>query len=178
MNVCYTDCMEEIQILSASDITWQEYKRIRLEALALEPQAFGSVYADEQVKPDSFWQFRWETAKKEETSWLLVARDANELVGLVGAFQTPEDIHLHQALIASVYVRKSARGKKVGRMLMTKLIEKLGTTSLQVLRLDVNSDQTAAVKLYKSLGFITVNTIEVVLGDGKLHKEFLMEKVL
>ena len=44
--------------------------------------------------------------------------------------------------------------------------------------LDVNIDQIIVVNLYKSFGFHIKGTDNPVLGDGKTHEVYLMEKKL
>ena len=75
-----------IEIVKLTVNDWQEYKKIRLDALQNAPQAFGSSYADNREKPDSYWQSRLEDAANGNGSWLLFAKENQQLVGIIGAF--------------------------------------------------------------------------------------------
>jgi len=50
--------MKDIKVIPASQINWSDYRDLRLEALKLEPQAFGSSYEDEMNDPQANWEFR------------------------------------------------------------------------------------------------------------------------
>jgi ribosomal protein S18 acetylase RimI-like enzyme len=42
----------------------------------------------------------------------------------------------------------------------------------------VNASQSAAVGLYRRFGFEVVREVNAVLGDGKTHREYVMERSL
>jgi ribosomal protein S18 acetylase RimI-like enzyme len=95
---------------------------------------------------------------------------------MVGAF-TSEDIHL--ADIVSVYVTPPARGQGIAQRLMAALLDELAQSdTLETARLTVNQDQLPAVALYRRFGFTIIAQEEVLMGDGKLHTEDIMQKPL
>ena len=65
---------------------------------------------------------------------------------------------------------------------MTALLETIrsqaDTDSVVTVLLHVNRGQGAAVTLYTGLGFTITDEMAAVLGDGKEHQEYRMEKVL
>ena len=111
-----------IEIVKLTVNDRQEYKKIRLDALRNAPQAFGSSYADNREKPDSYWQSRLEDAANGNGSWLLFAKENQQLVGMIGAFIKNEP---DTASIISVFVTGEARGKKISKMLMNAIITEL-----------------------------------------------------
>ena len=160
--------------LTPSD--WQLFKKIRLESLLEEPQAFASSYSDYLQKPDSFWQGRLIDAQAGENSWLLFAKVDERMVGMIGAYRSPESAAVE---IISVYVSKEHRRQGVGGALMAAILEKVGNHGgVGKAELTVNQDQAAAVALYRHFGFQTVGEKAGVMGDGYLHHGYIMQKEL
>lgn len=169
--------MENIRLLEASEVKLKDYKNLRLEALHEEPQAFGSSYKDQKNSSDEEWQKWLEDYRKGERSWMIFAGDGQKLIGMLGAYQTDLDVENKEANIIAVYVTKQARGKGVSKLLLKRLLDKLtNDTSVKRVKLAVNIDQEAAVKLYESFGFKVSGKENMVLGDGIAHEEYLMEK--
>ena len=170
--------MENIKILEASDISVWEYRKLRLEALREEPQAFGSTHKDQADQPIEEWQKWLNNYIEGKKNWMIFAANGNKLIGMVGAYQTGEKKNDYTQIIA-MYVSSEARGKGVSKLLMKRLLEKLtNETSVKEVILDVNVDQVAAVNLYKSFGFNITRSDKLALGDGKEHDVYLMSKVL
>lgn len=166
----------EIVILGPHEVSVEEYKNLRLEALLEEPQAFGSSYKDHKDLPDEKWQEWHSNYKSGERDWMVFAEMNGELIGMAGAYQTDENIKKNEANIIAVYVTKKARGNGVSKLLMNKLLNVLKNSLIKKAKLAVNKDQTAAVKLYESFGFIITGKDNMVLGDGIAHEEYVMEK--
>lgn len=166
-----TDC----EIVRLSPDEWALYKQIRLEALKLEQQAFGSRYEDNIKYPEAFWRGRLEDAQAGE-NLLLFARQGDRLVGLIGTYADEEKGVVN---VISVYVAAEARGQGIGAALMEAIlaeVRKQGT--FRKARLMVNADQAAAFDLYRRFGFEVVGEETNVLGDGLSHLEYVMEKDL
>ena len=153
---------------------WRAYKRLRLEALEREPQAFGATYASTIQKPDDFWRKRLEDAEAMPDSPILFAVRDGVPIGLAAA--CPGET-VGQVAIISVYVTAAERGRGVARALMTALLQALQSRA-ETVSLHVNPDQSAALTLYLSLGFTVQEEITAVLGDGIEHREYRMEKAL
>ncbi len=75
---------QPIEIVQLPVEEWQIYRQIRLEALRDAPQAFGSTYQEQSVKPDAYWQSRLEEAAKGENRWLLFAHTGAQPIGMIG----------------------------------------------------------------------------------------------
>ena len=168
--------MDTIEIIKLEPEEWQGYRILRLEALQNDPQAFGSSYQEYVRKPDSYWQGRLEDAAEGKKDWLLFAKENDRLIGMVGAFiKDEEDV----AEIISLYVTKDARGKGVSKLLMSGLLHELEhNTPVVKVKLSVNIEQLAAVRLYESFGFVVAGQENARLGDGKIHEEYIMERVI
>jgi ribosomal protein S18 acetylase RimI-like enzyme len=167
--------MEKVRISTLHPDEWQVYKKLRLEALQCEPQAFGTSYAEALQKPDAYWRERLEKIDPAHGSWMLFAVKAGTPIGMVAAYTSGPD----RADIVSVYVTAAERGHGVGRMLLEAILCQIAScSSVKVAALSVNKGQCAAVALYSSLGFIVVGEVTATLGDGHTYEEYMMEKVL
>jgi ribosomal protein S18 acetylase RimI-like enzyme len=168
--------MSQVEIITLPADQWQRYREIRLEALREEPQAFSSSHADVEQRPPDFWQGRLAEAARRETSWLLFAQAGGRLVGMIGAFVDQEP---GTAQIISVYVCHAARGKGVGKALMEAILAEVRKMEgIRKAALDVNRRQTAALALYRRMGFEVVGEKESKTGDGQMALEYVMEKRL
>ncbi len=166
-----------IEQLNLSD--WQEYKQLRLYALQTDPQAFSSTYARESAYSDEKWQQRVQSASEGKNSWMYFARQRGKLVGMIGGYRDENDQKNHTAQIWGVFVSPDQRGKGISKKLMATLIDRLSQNpDINTLKLEVNTDQKSASKLYESFGFTTTKTISIQLGDGQLHEVTEMEKSL
>jgi len=168
--------MTKIQIVKLTPEEWQPYKQIRLEALFMEPQAFGSKYAVVLQWPDSRWQSRLVESQAGEKSWLLFAKEEDRLIGMIGAYSEEENDVVE---IISVYVTKEKRGQGVGKALMEAILAEVGRRgAFQKAVLAVNADQKSAVALYRRFGFEVVEEKTEVQSDDKAHPGYIMEKQL
>ena len=166
------------EIISLQEASWAEFRALRLRALREEPQAFGQSYEVARAFPDAFWESRFlEVA--DGGSWLMCAKIDHQLVGMVGAFQTDDDRSQRRATVFGTYVDAAVRGRGIGRQLLAALLDQLVQVDrVTVARLGVNAEQAAAVHLYREAGFHVIGEGSVTLGDGLLHRELIMEKMV
>lgn len=68
--------------------------------------------------------------------------------------------------IASIAVAKGARGQGIGRKLMLAVTERLIAKGISVMALHVRLDNTAAIALYQSLGYVARERIKAYYPDG------------
>jgi ribosomal protein S18 acetylase RimI-like enzyme len=155
---------------------WQPYKEIRLEALKMEPQAFGSSYTTMLQQPDTFWQGRLAEAALRNGNWLLFARENDRIIGMIGAFANLEQ---NTVSVISVYVTPQARGKGVSKALMRAILEEISQLKrFQSVSLTVNKIQAPALHLYQHFGFKITREEDALMGDGNTYTEYHMEKQL
>ena len=168
--------MANVQVVTLAPEEWHLYKQIRLEMLLIDPQAFGSSYADVLQRPDSHWQNRLIEARAGEKSWLLFAKEEEHLTGMIGAYRAEESQVVD---IISVFVRKEKRKLGVGSALMTAILAEVSKSgAFRKAVLGVNADQTAAVALYQRFGFKIIGEKTGVQGDGNTYTGYIMEKEL
>lgn len=167
-----------IQIISLPVSRWKEYRNLRFESLKREPQAFGTPFAEAVKRPNDEWIQILRAAETENKDILIFAQDGKKLIGIIGAYFNKDPKNQHIGNIYGVYVNSSYRGCGIGKQLLKKVLERLRSIKgLKKARLMVNQEQKAAVNLYQRSDFAIVGTEKMVLGDGKQHDEYVMEKV-
>jgi ribosomal protein S18 acetylase RimI-like enzyme len=157
------------RLATASD--WKLYKDIRLEALENVPQAFGQSYTDAANQPDSHWQ----DILSQENRFFVLTEENGIVVSVAGTKQITDDTWF----VIAVYTRPAFRGKGIAKETIQEVLNELQKRGIKKAELSVNVDQEAAIALYKGLGFsITRTAADQKMGDGSLHDEYVMEKVL
>jgi GNAT superfamily N-acetyltransferase len=140
----------EIRIRELRVHEWELYRAVRLAALTDSPDAFGSVVAEEVLRPQEHWQQRLERGSSDTEMPLIV--DAGGLgVGLAWGRVAQSDasaIELNQLWIAP-----SVRGRGLGRALVSRIIAWARSRNAEAVILDVTCGDTPAMRLYSSLGF-------------------------
>lgn len=152
---------------------WQDYKNLRLEAVADSPQSFLHTVAETNAESDESWQ-------EKITNMFFAVDDANKLVGMAGCYCDTREKLAHIANVVSVYVSPEYRGKGVGRALLMAIIEDAkAKPQVKKLQLGVIITQAAAFKLYESLGFKKIGEQKMAVNvNGTFYDEYLMEMVL
>lgn len=168
----------EIKIVSPTEVSWQEYRDLRLRALKEEADAFASSHADEIKTADLEWQERLDRYREGKHNWMFFAKQNNKLVGMVGAYQNDENITENTAYLMAMFVVKEARGQKISKLLMERLLAELAKHYVKKVKLGVGLHRSPAFNLYKSVGFEIIAKEHVLLGDGEYHDEYIMEKKL
>ena len=160
----------EIRRLAPEDVAI--YRKIRLEALALAPEAFGSTFARENAEPLSWFAARLERAA------VFAAFVGCEVVGMAGFFPKEGRKEAHKGGFWGMYVRADARGAGIGRRLVEAVIAH-ARQHVEILQLTVVSGNEAARRRYASLGFVEYGVEKNALkADGQYWDEILMAKPL
>jgi putative acetyltransferase len=83
-----------------------------------------------------------------------VARDGGELLGFGAiAARGADETGLAWAELKRMYVAPAARGRRIGRLLLDRLLRHAKAERVQVLRLETGDKQAEALSLYRSAGF-------------------------
>lgn len=119
------------------------------------------------------WSLRAFTDTVEKSNFrYFVAEEAGEILGYCGFLFV-----LDEAEIPNVCVKSSARKQGVGKRMMQALIEEAEKLGVVVLFLEVRESNTAARKLYESLGFVE-NGIRKNFYEQPVEHAVLMSKTL
>ncbi len=98
---------------------------------------------------DNFWSYN--VLKQElvnQNTTYIIAKENSEVVGFAGI-----SVCLDEATLNNIVVKKSYREKGIGGELLESLIELCSDMNMKLLTLEVNTQNTPAIKLYEKFGF-------------------------
>jgi ribosomal protein S18 acetylase RimI-like enzyme len=156
----------EVRRLTPADAA--RYREIRLAGLRNSPEAFGSTFETESLKPMSSF------AERLRSSAVFGAFRGTELLGIAG-FAFHEGVkEAHKGLLWGMYVRPNARKSGVGRQLVDAVVD-FARQQVEILQLRVVADNEPARRLYAGLGFVEYGLEKSSLKQGgTYYDEILM----
>ena len=159
-----------IRIVRLPEERWKEYRKLRLEALKVEPSAFGSSLEEESEFTEGVWRKR--------IKGVLFAVSEGRPVGLLSYIFEDRVKTRHVAHIYSVYVTPKYRGKGIGERLLKRALAEIRRNREAVkAQLSVNPLLRPAVALYKKAGFEVAGRPRNELKIGRRYYDLLlMEK--
>jgi len=162
----------QIQIRRLTPADASLFRDIRLEGLRCNPEAFGSTFEAENVRPLAFF------SERLGGSAAFGAFHGTELVGIAGLLIREGQKEVHKGLLVGMYVRPSARKAGVGRRLVETIVE-FARHRVELVQLSVVSENEQARRLYERLGFVEYGLEKNALKqDGRYYDEVLMAKDL
>jgi RimJ/RimL family protein N-acetyltransferase len=165
----------EIRTLLPEDAS--RFQAIRLQGLLEIPSAFSSSHAEEVDTPLPIIAQRLETRPEGA---VLGAFEDDALVGVIGVQREGQRQLAHKAFIWGMYVHPDHRLKGVGRALVSRALDiAAGELGVRSVNLGVNTRNSAAVALYRSMGFQAYGTeIGFLRINGELHDQHLMSRIV
>jgi ribosomal protein S18 acetylase RimI-like enzyme len=154
---------------------WRSLKDLRLRALETDPDAFGSTFAEERVKPDTAWQEWAAEGWGLGAQTTLVAVDGDRWLGM-GVCIVAE-AEPRSATVYAMWVDPAARRQGIGEKLLQVIIKWASFKNAEELLLEVTEGNTAAMNLYERDGFMSTGT-GGVLRPGSNLRTLSMRKPL
>jgi ribosomal protein S18 acetylase RimI-like enzyme len=147
------------------------FRRVRLEALRLHPEAFTASYEDEAQLSQA--QFADRLATPGMTRFGAFAGD--DMVGLVGLHLRSGLKERHKASLFSMYVAAEHRRSGLAQQLVTAVIEGAREAGALVLQLFVTVGNAPAQRLYRQLGFVPfgIERRAIRIGDTFYDEELM-----
>jgi ribosomal protein S18 acetylase RimI-like enzyme len=163
----------DVSVVTLGPLDWRDLRAIRLEALRSEPAAFSSSYEETLAWSDEDWRRRLENDHRLH----LLARAQSRPIGIVGGYLGSDEGAQSVAVVFGMYVNENHRGKGIGRLLLTSLIDRLSSfPQITTIRLGVTETQDPARTLYESVGFRVVGKEEQsIVVDDRHYDELIME---
>jgi len=154
---------------------WRVVREIRLRALEESPEAFGSTFAAERSLPDREWIERTERYAQGGGSAAFVAETPAGWIGFVMARLDEQD--RARAGLFGLWVDPARRASGVGMALTKAVIVWAPAQGARTLGLWVVASNSAAVELYRRVGFEETGNSMQMPRKPDLH-EIEMEKDL
>lgn len=146
---------------------WREYRDIRLHALKVAPDAYGTTWADESSRDEVWWRERVAGATN------LVAWHEGCAVGTaVGIPDRHED---GSREVVAVWVEPEFRGRGVAQQLVLSLVEWATDASATAIAMWVSDGNDEARRVYERCGFTATGERDVTPNG---HGEQRMRRTL
>jgi ribosomal protein S18 acetylase RimI-like enzyme len=159
-----------IRLLTTADAAL--YREVRLEGLALHPEAFSSTFKRESEKPLAWF------ADRITQGNVFGAFVGDELVGVAGCRPLEGPKTNHKAALWGMYVRPAARSSGLGRRLVEAVVNH-ASERVEQLQLSVVSTNGDAWRLYRNIGFSEYGReMKALKQDGRYYDEILMVRFL
>jgi len=152
------------------------YRAIRLEALYLFPQNFGSTHENESAK----LKLAFENYIELQTpgKFIVGAFEGDTLIGICGFVRDEGKKNIHRGSIIQMYVKQQYNGKGIGLTLLNATVkEAFALPGVEQLALGVITLNTPAVTIYNKAGFtpFAVHHNYFKEDDGSyLHQQYMI----
>ncbi len=162
-----------LRVLTAADA--QAYRVVRITALEEDPPAFGSLPEDEPNLTATAARLT-----QSDNRCFFGAFQDERLIGIIRLSRYDAPNEKHRAYLAGLYVLPHFRRLGCGRALVKQALNRAVTLSgIRRINLTVVTQQTAAIRLYESLGFCIYGTeLEAFSKAGCFYDEHLMTLAL
>lgn len=148
------------------------YREIRLEALQLSPEAFGSSFEQEGAQSLGYFE---EALTKAD---VFGAFRETALVGIAGYRTQAGAKQAHKGMLWGMYVRPLARGSGVAKHLVKAVLDH-ARERVELIQLTVVSDNETAQRLYRHFGFVAYgHEVRSLKQGGRYYDELLMAVAL
>ena len=129
----------------------ERLRAIRLRALADAPEAFGSTFAESELRPPEDWEAQ--VAALPTFVW----REGDADLGMVRG--APHDGDPEAGYLISLWVAPEARGRGVGAALVGEVVAWGRGRGLRRVYLDVGAHNASAQRLYQRRGFVVTGAV-------------------
>lgn len=147
-----------------------------ISALANEiwPLVYSDMISAQQIKYMLGWRYNCASLKADFAAGqkFLIASVDNKDIGFAGYNITndPQVFYLNK-----LYVHPQAQGKQIGKKLLDFIAGDMKTNQASILELNVNK-YNKSVAFYERMGFSTVRSEVLDIGEGYVMDDFVMRK--
>ena len=141
-----------IRLLNENDI--DAFRSVRLRGLEESPEAFAETPEEFRARPNEQLAELLQSKELHDGRFVLGAFLGEELCGVVGSNRHNGAKVQHIVTLWGMYVVPEQRGIGIAKALLSEFIEEIRRTQgVQQIRLCVESNNSAAEKLYETFGF-------------------------
>lgn len=150
---------------------------LRLEALAMHPEAFAADLENTASDGEAAWSARITEYDTSHSGAIIIAREMKGLIGMAGIVRGHWPKTQHSGNIWGVYVRPEWRGLNIGEAIVNGCVEWAIENNLTVVTLGVTDTNTPAIRCYLRCGFTAYGTApRAIFVDGKYYDDLLMAR--
>ncbi len=136
-----------------------------MEKITIVPLSQKEVTQAEQIEKNNLpeaWSARQISSLLESGGVYLCAKENNNLVGIGSLY-----VVAGEGQIMNIAVEPHMRNKGIGKKILLALIQEGIQRGAKSFVIEVNEQNTIAISLYKSLGFVVLGTRNAARGSGK-----------
>ena len=159
----------EIQVFRSDEL--QIWKKLRLEALADAPHAFGDTLEEAKQRTDK----ELEGSLLDCDGKLFIAKYDGFEVGMARVSRSPSDSS--SSGLYSMWVSPSARSKGVGKALMNAALAWAGEAGVNDMVLYVTRGNDAAKRLYLASGFVETGELQPLRSNPNIQMEAMAKRI-
>ncbi len=157
-----------VRKFEASD--WAFYKTMRLEALQLHQDVYGTSYDDMASRTDAEWQ----DIVSQDNSAFFGLFDGDQIIGIGGVFT--QDASTRTGMLIAGYIRKEYRGQGLSRFLYQARIDWARQSGLfDRLLIGHREGNEASRRANQAFGFKPIGVIDYMFGNGETAKDYQYE---
>ncbi|MDQ5890893.1 MAG: hypothetical protein QG604_767 [Candidatus Dependentiae bacterium] len=158
-----------IMVRQLLPVDWSVLRTIRLEALAISPDGFGSTYEEEKDRTEAEWRHVFERES------IFAAFVDGCVGGIIALMPHQQQKYYHRGTIFSVYVSPTYRCQGIGGRLLDAVMLHAKSMGLLQIQLGVRCDNEAAIACYTKKGFVKIgHTPRSSFTNGAFHDEQTM----
>ena len=161
--------MSEVELVRLTPADWAAYRELRLAALADAPGAFGSTLERERARTPEEWR---ERLRRRST---FAARVEHGHVGTAAGIDGEQPGH---AELVGMWVHPKWRGRGVGDLLVSAVVEWAAARSCRAVTLWVSVGNDRAETLYARHGFVRTGATQPIRDDDPSRLELEMVRSL
>ena len=166
-----------IRIATIEDAT--SLLALRLEALAMHPEAFAADVDKTVADGEEAWAERITEYANHQSGAIMIACTGDDLIGFSGIVRGHWPKTQHSGSLWGVYVKPDWRGYKIGEAIVKACIEWAIENNLTVVTLGVNSSNTSAIRCYTRCDFKEYGIApKAILYNGTYYDDLLMVKLI
>jgi RimJ/RimL family protein N-acetyltransferase len=154
-------------------------RELRLEALALHPEAFSADFAMTAAEGAEAWAERIAGYISSSSGAICIALAGDSLVGMTGIGRGHWPKTFHIGTIWGVYVNQEWRGYHIADQLLKGCVDWVKSNGVTVINLGVNLSNVPAIRCYSHCGF-TIYGVEprAIYHGGIYYDELLMARII
>ncbi|SOD80182.1 GNAT family N-acetyltransferase [Spirosoma fluviale] len=167
-------------MITVTTATEHDLPIIREIAHQTWPSTFGEILSAEQIAYMLDMMYSMDALKRqvhEKNHVFLLAQEAESQAYLGFTSYEFDYKGLLKTKIHKIYLLPASQGKGVGKLLINRVAKIAWTHGNATLSLNVNK-YNKAIQFYERMGFSTVDTETIDIGNGFLMEDYVMEKPL